>query len=70
MSESAPGTVPDADNNITFVLPGEFSTLSVGLSILASNKSERTIRDQVDQDLYVREQKKEKRVLVKANNII
>ena len=57
MSESAPGTVRDADNNIAFVLPGEFSTLSVGLSTtLASNQSERNIRDQVDQDLYVREQ--------------
>jgi len=57
VSESAPGTVSDGANNITFVLPGGLSSLSDGLSqTLASNQSERNIRDKVDQDLqtYIR----------------
>merc|ERR1719154_433466 len=57
VSESAPGPVSDAANNITFVLPGGLSSLSDGLSqTLASNQSDRNIRDKVDQDLqtYIR----------------
>ena len=58
MAEAAPASTSASDNNnIMFVLPGGLSSLSDGLSqTLASNVSEGSIRDKLDQDIqtYIR----------------
>ena len=56
MAEAAPAPTSD-NNNIMFVLPGGLSSLNGGLSqTLASNVSEGSIRDKLDQDIqtYIR----------------
>lgn len=57
MAEASPAPATDADNNITFVLPGGLSSLNDGLSqTLARNESEGSLRDKLDQDIktYIR----------------
>ena len=58
VAEAAPASTSASDNNnIMFVLPGGLSSLSDGLSqTLASNVSEGSIRDKLDQDIqtYIR----------------